>query len=581
MGLLVLWRARRVLGLWLGVGLMVGSAAAQTPLSTVPAPVSVRSSFARHAMVAAANPLASAAGLKVLRRGGTAIDAAVAVQAVLGLVEPQSSGLGGGAFMVYYDAKTHGVTAYDGREFAPAAAGPDLFLGPDGQPMGFAEAVLSGRSTGAPGAVAMLFKAQHDHGAASWNSLFGDAERLAAGGFTVSPRLAGFINGAAPQAGAPDAVAYFSKPGGGRLQAGDRLVNRAYARTLARVAAEGPQALLSGPIAEDIITRTHQGESPGSLSLEDLAAYRPHQGAALCRPYRVYVVCAPDNPSGGSALLEGLGLLAQTDIATRGPNDPRAWFELAQVSRLMYADRDRYVGDPAFVKVPTAGLLDPAYLAARAKLIGETAGPAPAPGQPMGADARGPDATPEPGGTSHMVIVDARGDVLSMTTTVESIFGSGRMVDGFFLNNQLTDFSFTPTTSGGLAAANAPGPRKRPRSSMSPVIVLDRQGRFVAALGSPGGPAILAYNLKALVGLLDWKLPIAQALALPNLIAHGDSYIGEVGKFAPGVLPALAERGMRVVDGMGEDSGLHAIVAQDGGLEGAADPRREGVAVGY
>ncbi|MDR3509173.1 MAG: gamma-glutamyltransferase, partial [Caulobacteraceae bacterium] len=269
------------------------------------------------------------------------------------------------------------------------------------------------------------------------------------------------------------------------------------------------------------------------------------------------------------------------DIATRGPTDPQAWFEFAQASRLMYADRDRYVGDPAFVSVPTAGLLDPAYLSARAALIGDVAGPAPAPGHPAGAQARARDATPEPGGTSHMVFVDAQGNVLSMTTTVESIFGSGRMVDGFFLNNQLTDFSFSPRDPDGAPAANAPGPHKRPRSSMAPVIVLDAQGRFVAALGSPGGPAIPAYNLKALVGFLDWKLSMGQALALPNLIAKGDAYIAEVDKFPPGVVQALAARGMALRHGMGEDSGLHGIAARPGGLEGAADPRREGVAKGF
>ena len=546
-------------------------------------PTSVKTGFARHAMVAAANPLAVDAGVKVLRRGGTAIDAAVAVQSVLGLVEPQSSGLGGGAFMVYYDARTHKVTAYDGREFAPAAAGPDLFLGADGKPLGFYAAVLSGRSAGVPGAIAMLSKAQHEHGALAWGGLFGEAAHLADDGFLVSPRMAGFINDPdhIPEARAPDAAAYFTKPDGVRYQAGDRLINHAYAQTLRQLAQQGPAALLAGKVAQDIVTRTHAGDDPGTLTLADLAAYRPHAAPALCRPYRTYQVCTANDPSGGSALLEGLGLLSRTDIASRGPADPQAWFELAQASRLMYADRDYFVGDPAFVSVPDAGLLDPAYLDARAQLIGATAGPAPSHGAPAGASHRAPDSTPEPGGTSHMVIVDARGDVLSMTTTVESVFGDGRMVDGFFLNNQLTDFSFNPLAPDGTAAANAPGPHKRPRSSMAPVIVLDRRGRFVAALGSPGGPAILAYNLKALVGFIDWKLPLGQALALPNLIAHGDNTIGEVAKFAPGVVDGLAARGMTVRDGMGEDSGLHAIAVHDGGLEGAADPRREGVARGF
>jgi gamma-glutamyltranspeptidase/glutathione hydrolase len=324
-----------------------------------------------------------------------------------------------------------------------------------------------------------------------------------------------------------------------------------------------------------------QGDNPGALSLADLAAYRPHEAAALCRPYRIWRICTSNDPSGGAALLEALGLVEHTDIAGRGPGDPQAWFEFAQASRLMFADRDLYEGDPAFIRVPTSGLLDPAYLAQRAGLIGQSAGPSPAAGHPAGAPAAGPDATREPGGTSHMVIVDARGDVLSMTTTVESIFGDGRMVDGFFLNNQLTDFSFTPTTPDGAPAANAPGPRKRPRSSMAPVIVFDDKGRFVAALGSPGGSAIADYNLKALVGFLDWKLPIEQALALPNLIAHGDAFIGEGDRFAPGVVVGLAARGVTLHSVAVEDSGLHAVIAKDGRLEGAADPRRPGVAVGY
>ena len=415
-------------------------------------------SLAAHAMVSAANPLAAEAGLKVLRAGGSAMDAAVAIQAVLGLVEPQSSGLGGGAFLVYYDARNRTTTAYDGREVAPAGAGPDLFLDKDGQPLPFFTAVLSGRSTGAPGAVAMLALAHKQHGDKPWGTLFGDAERLADEGFTVSPRLAAMIVSRAPQTGAPDIVAYFSRPDGTRLRAGDTLKNPAYAQTLRRLAAEGPSALYAGPIAADIAARVRQDPIPGSLSVADIAAYRPHAAPALCRPYRIYVVCTANDPSGGSALLEGLGLLERTDIAARGPADAEAWSEFAQATRLMYADRDRYVGDPAFVSVPTEGLLDPAYLDARARLIAPVAGPAPGPGQPRGAPLAGADRTVEPGGTSHFVVVDARGDVASMTTTVESIFGSGRMADGFVLNNQLTDFSFSPRRPDGR---RRPTPRRR------------------------------------------------------------------------------------------------------------------------
>jgi gamma-glutamyltranspeptidase/glutathione hydrolase len=534
---------------------------------------------AGHAMVDAANPLAVEAGLKVLRAGGSAVDAAIAVQATLGLVEPQSSGVGGGAFMTFYDAKTRSVTAYDGREFAPAAATPALFLEPDGRPMSFADAVLSGRSAGVPGAIAMLAMAHKEHGKLAWRTLFIGAEQLATEGFIVSPRLSGLIAGNFPQSHAPDVVAYFRNPDGTRMKAGDRLRNRAYAATLRRLGAEGPSAILAGPIAADIVKRLSLDPTPGGMTLADLAAYRPHEAAALCRPYRKWIVCEPNAPSGGVATLEGLGLLQRTDIATRGPNDPVAWLQLAEAERLMYADDRKYVADPAFVSIPVTGLLDPAYLDQRAKLIGATAGPPPAAGLPAGASPRGADHTVEPGGTSSFVIVDSAGNVVSMTTTVESVFGDGRMVDGFLLNNQLTDFSFAPLDTDGAPAANAVGPRKRPRSSMSPTIVLDANHRFVMAVGSPGGLAIPAYVLKTLVGVLDWRLSMQAAIDLPNLIAIGPNFIGETAKFSPEVLKGLTDRGVTLHGGLGaEGSGLHGVIVRDRVLEGAADPRREGVA---
>ncbi len=530
-------------------------------------------------MVAAANPLAVEAGLKVLRAGGTAVDAAVAVQATLGLVEPQSSGLGGGSFLTYYDAKTKAVTAYNGRETAPMAATPQLFYGDDGKPLNRMTAILSGRSTGVPGAIAMLHMAQGQHGKLAWKDLFGEAERLADGGFPAPRRMAAAAASSAGQAQTPDAVAYFTKPDGTRIQPGDIMKNPAYAATIRRIAAEGPKALLEGPIAEAIVAKVHEGAYPGSLTLADLKAYRPKATPGLCRPYRAYVVCVPNAPSGGPAVLEGLGLLQNTAIASHR-NDAEGWYLLSQASRLMYADRDRYIGDPDFVDVPVEGLLDPAYLAARAKLIGPVADPAPvAPGKPKGAGVRAPDRTQEPGGTTHLVIVDKWGNVVSMTTTVESIFGSGRMVHGFFLNNQLTDFSFTFNDRDGAPTANAVGPGKRPRSSMAPAIVLDRQNRFVAAVGSPGGPSILAYNLKALVGMLDWKMPVQEAIALPNLIAGGSFYAAEVDKFAPEIRAGLEARGVKLSAGFGaEGSGLHGVEVTPEGLRGGADPRREGVA---
>jgi gamma-glutamyltranspeptidase/glutathione hydrolase len=549
-------------------------------LSAAQQPARAAEGFAKHAMVAAANPLAVAAGVKVLKAGGSAADAAVAVQAVLGLVEPQSSGLGGGAFMVYYDARTHTVTAYDGRETAPKGATPDMFMGPDGKPLNYFTAVMSGRSTGSPGAIGMLALAQHDHGLRPWSSLFGTPIDMAQNGFIVSPRLAGFVAFGQGQARGQDALAYFTKPDGTEVKAGDRLKNPAYAATLRLLAAKGIRAFYTGKIAGDIAARVHQDPIPGTLTAEDLAAYQPKKTPALCRPYRQYTICTPQDPSGGSALLESMGLLARTDINKRGPTDPQAWFEIAQAQRLMYADRDRYIGDPAFISVPTEGLLSTGYLDARAKLIGDVAGPAPKPGDPPGAQPRAVDTTKEPGGTSHMVIVDAQGDVLSMTTSVESLFGSGRMVDGFFINNQLTDFSHNPVDPDGAPAANAVAAGKRPRSAMSPVIVL-KDGRFFAALGSPGGPAILAYNVKALVGVLDWRLSMQQAFALPNVVARGNQYSAETDLLGPEVTAALAARGMKFSTGFGENSGLHGIKAVPGGWQGGADPRREGVAEGF
>jgi gamma-glutamyltranspeptidase / glutathione hydrolase len=502
---------------------------------------------------------------------------------VLGLVEPQSSGLGGGAFITYYDARKQRVLAYNGRETAPAGASADMFLDSDGRPLPFASAVLSGRSTGVPGAIAALGLLQHEHGKLAWRTLFGDAERLASDGFVVSPRLAGMIASRAPQSAAPDVVRYFSKSDGSRYKSGDVLINPAYAATLRRLADEGPGALYRGRLAQDIVDRVHEGELAGTLSLADFAHYRPIESPALCHDWQQYRVCTPPPPAGGVGVLQALLLLAHTDIAARGAQDPVAWVELGEAERVMYADRDRYVADPAFVDVPLAGLLDPGYIQARSALIGQRiAERPPQPGQPPGAKRYGLDHTAEPGGTTHLVVVDDAGNVLSMTTTVESIFGSGRMVDGFFLNNQLTDFSFSPQESDGRPAANAVAPGKRPRSAMSPTIVFDRDGHFLAATGSAGGPAILAYVVKTLIGTLDWHMTMQAAISLPNLIAHGANFSAETAKFAPELLVGMNQRGLNPQPVQYEESGLQGVLAHaDGSFEGGADPRREGVAISY
>ncbi len=553
------------------LALVVPAACATVPAAPAP--------HTAEPFVVAANPLAAEAGRKVLERGGSAVDAAVAIQAMLSLVEPQSSGVGGGAFLNFYDARTRTLTIYDGREIAPAQAVSTMFLDSAGKPLPFDTAVLSGRSTGVPGAIAMLALAQREHGRLPWNSLFGDSERTATEGFIVSPRLARLVRGDFAENRAPDVVAYFSKRSGGLVDSGDRLRNPAYADFLRRLAAQGPSAFYAGSTAAKIVARTREGALGGSMTLADLAAYRPVKRAALCGAWRVYLLCAPPPPSSGVSLIQLMQMLERTDIASRGPGDAQAWFLFAAASRLMYADRDRYVADPAFVSVPVPGLIDPAYIAARAKLIGTAAGPPPRAGVPHGALVTGADHSREPTGTSHFIVRDGAGNVVSMTTTVESIFGSGRMVDGFFLNNQLTDFSFGPTAPDGRPAANAVAPGKRPRSSMVPVILLTRDGHFAGAIGSAGGSAILAYVAKSLVAAVDWKLPVSEAIAVPNLVARGPSFQGEVTKFPPAVIAGLAARGIDLKPGQGEDSGVHGVLIRDGRIDGGADPRREGVVV--
>jgi gamma-glutamyltranspeptidase / glutathione hydrolase len=547
------------------------------PTLAAAAPHAVQAAARTPAMVAAANPLAADAGMEILRKGGSAVDAAVAVQAMLGLVEPQSSGVGGGSFMLYYDASTGVVTALNGRETAPAGATPDMFLDAQGKPLPFFEAVHSGRSTGVPGTYGLLAAAHARLGALPWKDLFAPAIRAARDGFKVPARMAGFLAPDFPLQPTREVRALFARPDGTALQEGDVFKNPAYVRTLEQVAKEGPRAIYSGPIARQIVQRIHEDPLPGTMTLKDLAAYRAAWSKPLCAPFRQYSVCVPPPPSSGVSLLQLLGMLDHTDIASRGAEDPKAWFELAEASRLMYADRDRYVGDPQFVQVPIPALLNPDYIRGRAQLIGDRAGPAPQPGQLPGAIA-GRDATRESAGTSHFVIMDHAGNVVSMTTTVESVFGSGRTVGGFVLNNQLTDFSFRPVDEAGHPVANAVQGGKRPRSSMAPIIVLDHDGRFVAALGSPGGSSILEYNAKTLVGILAWGLSMQSAIDLPNIIAHGNEFSGEVNKFPAAVREGLRERGMELVPGRAEGSGVHGILRKpDGTFDGGADPRREGV----
>jgi gamma-glutamyltranspeptidase/glutathione hydrolase len=566
------WMNQRLFQAVLAIGLVLGALPAHARKATVPpAPVVAKQT----AVVAAANPLAVEAGIDILRKGGSAADAAVAIQVMLGLVEPQSSGIGGGAFMLYYDAATGEVKALDGREKAPAGATPDMFLDEHGQPLPYLQAVRSGRSTGVPGAVALLYAVHSRFGKLPWKTLFQPAIRAATDGFKVPARLGGFLAMSQPFSPTQEVLSLFARPDGEPLHVGDVFRNPQYAHVLQRLAAEGPQALYRGSVAAEIVKRTHEAPLPGTMTLKDLADYKADWVDPLCRPYRQYSVCVPPPPSSGVNLLQLLTILDHTDIADRGPSDSQAWFLFGQASRLIYADRDRYVADPEFIPVPVDKLLDPTYLAGRARLIGDSAGPAPSAGT-LASLVRGEDATREAAGTSHLVVMDSAGNVVSMTTTVESVFGSGRPVQGFMLNNQLTDFSYRPTDENG-PVANAVRGGKRPRSSMAPVIVLDH-GRFFAALGSPGGSSILAYNGKTLVGILAWKLPVQQAIDLPNLIARGNNFEGEIARFPSEVLSGLKDRGMQLKEGFSENSGLHALMRNpDGTVEGGADPRREGI----
>lgn len=551
--------------------------AAAPPSVTVEKPHPV-TDWKAGAMVAAANPMAVEAGLEVLRKGGSAVDAALAVQAVLGLVEPQSSGLGGGAFLIHFDAGTGAVTAYDGRETAPAGARPGMFL-TDGQPMSFPQAVTSGDSVGTPGLVSLLLLAHADHGKLTLADDFAPAVTLAASGFPVPRRMAAAIGMASGFYGpfTGETAAYLT-PGGTPLAPGQTITNPAYADTLNRIAAEGAKGFYEGPVADAMVAAVHAGNRPGTLSLQDLKAYKARKMEALCRPYRVLLVCSMGPPSsGGLAILSALGMLGHFDLAAHR-NDATGWNILIEAERLAYADRDKYAADDAFVPVPVDGLLDPAYLAGRAALIdpGKAMGEAIA-GTPPGAPKWAANPVDFSHGTSHFVVVDGQGNVVSMTTTVEGIYGSQRMAAGFILNNQMTDFSFAPAGPDGTPIANAVAPGKRPRSSMAPTIVF-RDGRFLLAVGSPGGSSIIGYVLKSLVAMLDWGMDPQDAVALPNVVARGKPVI-EAG-FDPALRAALTAMGQTISDpGPGEGSGLHAVmVMPDGRLSGGADPRREGLA---
>ncbi|HLI22887.1 MAG TPA: gamma-glutamyltransferase [Stellaceae bacterium] len=534
-------------------------------------------------MVAAANPLAAQAGRAILRQGGSAVDAAIATQLVLNLVEPESSGIGGGAFLVYFAAKDRRVATFDGRETAPAAAKGDRFIGPDGKPMNYFQALVGGRSVGVPGVLRMLQLAHRRYGKLPWATLFQPAIKLASEGFPISEKLYGELarDKLFPKDGA--ARAYFYQADGSPKPAGSILKNPALAATLKTIAADGADAFYKGAIASDIVaTADHAWVNPSDLTTTDIADYRAIERAPVCGVYRAYRLCGMGPPSsGGVAVLEILGLLQPFDLKDQ-VNTPEAWNLFAQASRLAYADRDRYVGDPAFVHVPIGGMLNRAYLAARAKLIDPThfvAGVVP-PGEPPGlhADNWGRDRTPEFPSTSNMAIIDKDGNALAMTTTIEFAFGSHLMVDGFLLNNELTDFSYVPE-EGGKPVANRVEGGKRPRSSMAPTLVFDKNGKLVMSVGSAGGAAIITDVAKTLVATLDWNMPMQQAMDLPNVSNRNGATDVEAVPSADALAAALKAEG-HDVHRPGRASGLSGIRVTPQGFEGAADDRRAGTALG-
>lgn len=539
---------------------------------------------AKRHMVSAANALAAEAGREMLRAGGSAIDAAIATQLVLNIVEPQSSGIGGGAFILYWDAAKSELNAFDGRETAPASARPDRFL-VGGKPMGFREAVLSGLSIGVPGLARLLEDVHKKYGKLPWAKLFEPAIRLAEDGFEISPRLHLLLRLQDPESFVPAARRYFYTGTGSALPIGYRLKNPDFAATLRAIAAGGADAFYEGPIAQAIVDAVAAAPiAPGGMTLDDLKGYRAKERAPLCITYRAHEVCGIGPPSsGGPAVAQTLKLLEPFDLGKTADValNARAVHLIAEAQKLAFADRNRYLGDPDFVTIPD-GLLDEAYLAQRRALIDPNAATdKPKPGEPPGLKRQsfGVDATIERSGTSHISIIDDAGNALSMTTTIEGAFGSHNWAAGFLLNNELTDFSFVPVDAAGAPVANAVAPGKRPRSSMAPTIVFDTQRHVEAVLGSPGGSSIILYVLKTLIGMIDWGLDAQQAADLMNFGSQGSALELEIDWPAVPLALTLKPLGHRIAPSL-MNSGVHIVGRRNGQLEGAADPRREGAALG-
>jgi gamma-glutamyltranspeptidase/glutathione hydrolase len=542
-------------------------------------------------LVVTANPHASAAGREILRAGGSAVDAAIAVQLVLTLVEPQSSGIGGGAFMLVYDAPPDGaagsITAYEGRETAPAAATPDMFISANGRADSFANAGVGGLSVGVPGALRMLELAHREHGRLPWAELFEPAIVLAEQGFEVSPRLHALLDGFKRFARGDDFRAYFYDASGEPRPVGFKLANPEYAAALRMLAAEGAEPMHTGALAAAIAAEVRDNNvRPGRMTSQDLAEYKAHTSAPLCTAYRVWRVCGPQLPSsGGVTTQQVLGMLGTFDLPPFGTDPVQAIHLFVEANRLAFADRNLYLADPAFVAAPVVPLLDPTYLRARAALIDPakalssvTAGnvlPAAAWEFAAGTPAERPS-------TSHFSIVDRYGDAVGMTTSVQGAFGSQLMVGGFILNNQLTDFDYVPEI-GGKPVANRVEGGKRPLSSMAPTMLLDERGRLRLIVGSPGGTRIIGFVAQTIVGVVDWKLDVQQAVAAPHFLSEGEPVELEEGTSIVAHEAALEALGHSVA-ARNMNSGLHAIAIEYTRrgrlLTGGVDPRREGVALG-
>jgi gamma-glutamyltranspeptidase/glutathione hydrolase len=541
------------------------------------------SSWKHGAMVSAANPHAVDAAITLLEKGGSAVDAAIGAHVVLGLVEPQSSGLGGGGFLLHYDYGKEKLTFVDGRETAPGKATFDMFMKDDGTVMDFLEAWPSGKAVGTPGIVALYSTAHAAYGVLPWSELFDHGIALAENGFIVSPRLADYLVTAQKKgrlAINAKTKKYFY-PGGEPLQEGDRLTNTEYANTLKRISEEGESAFYSGPIAESIVAAVQEDPYPGSLTLSDIRNYKTVIRPVICGKFRDMNICTTSPPSSGVAQIMITGLYDHLVKKKATQDDKVAAFVDAQ--RLAYADRDHYFGDPDEVDIPLDALLNPTYLKQRAT---ERFDPSekPTPGNPAlvidtlaAIPNWGRDNTLEAAGTTHLSIVDENGNAVAMTATIESAFGSQRWASGFLLNNEITDFA-REVPSDGTRLANAVAPNRRPRSSMSPTMIFDKNNQLLMITGSPGGNSIPAYVSKTIIGVFDWSLTAQQAVDWPNIIARGEQVRVEIannkGKM---IAKNLAKRGYQIVENLSENSGIHLIIVTPNGLDGAADKRREGI----